>query len=368
MGVGTIIIRRAIFLTIALIIAVFLTAIIIGATGYADSVIKAIINEEVRAYRQSLSRMPGVNETYVNKLVGEYERTLIEAYGLNKPWIYRIIPLAISTLTFRFGEVSASATSVFDVAGVQPPATASDVIVVCLPRTIVMVTIAELITILLAMVIAPRIAFKVGSLADRLAVAYAAIMNAIPIWWLALIMIFVFSYRLGIAPQQFRGVIRALDNLALAYSKGDMVGIFTGFLNVLQYAWLPILTIVIVLLGPWIYSVRAVLLRIVREDFVTAAEARGLPREVVYRRYILRPTLSPIITSALLALAGTLGGYIITESVFDWPGMGTLYYAAIQSGDPATILSLTYVLTLVYVIARFILEVLYVALDPRVRL
>ncbi|MEM4486863.1 MAG: ABC transporter permease, partial [Zestosphaera sp.] len=120
--------------------------------------------------------------------------------------------------------------------------------------------------------------------------------------------------------------------------------------------------------GPWIYSIRAMLIKIVKEDFVTAAVARGLPEKQVLRRYIIRPSISPILTNVLLGLAGTLGGYIITESVFDWPGMGTLYYAAITGGDAPTILALTYVFTLVYVVARFILEILYVALDPRVRL
>jgi peptide/nickel transport system permease protein len=365
-GVGTIILRRTIFLALALIIAVFVTGFIIGATGYVDNVIRAIIKEEVRAYRSALSKMPNVNESYISSVVREYEQTLVEYYGLNKPWIYRIIPLVLSTLSFKFGDVQQA--SVADVAGMQTPVKASDVILACLPRTIVMVTVAELIAISLALVFAPRVAYKVGSLSDRLVVVYATFMNAIPIWWFALIMIFVFGYRLGIAPQQFRGVISALDTVSEAFLKSDIAKFLTGFAAVLHYAWLPIIIIVIVLLGPWLYNVRAVLLRVVREDFVTAADARGLPREVVYQRYILRPSLSPIMTSALLGLAGTLGGYIITESVFDWPGMGTLYYVAISSGDPATILGLTYVLTLVYVIARLILEILYVALDPRVRL
>uniref|UniRef100_A0A7C4FG43 ABC transporter permease n=1 Tax=Ignisphaera aggregans TaxID=334771 RepID=A0A7C4FG43_9CREN len=366
MGVGITIARRAVFLVLALIIAVFLTGFIIGATGYADNVVKAIVNEEVRAYRQALSKMPNVNQSYVDKLVREYQQMLIETYGLDKPWIHRVLPLVYSTLVFKFGDVQQ--VGVAEVAGFQLPVKASDVILTCLPRTIVMITVAELITIALALVIAPRITFRIGSLTDRIVVVYAALTNAIPVWWLALVMIFVFSYRLGVAPQQFRGVIKSLNTMSAALMSGDMILFFTSFKDVLFYAWLPILTIVIVILGPWIYSTRAMLLRIVREDFVLAAVARGLPQKVVLRKYILRPALSPVMTSVLLGLAGTLGGYIITESVFDWPGMGALYYQAIISGDPATILGLTYILTLVYVIARFVLEILYVALDPRVRL
>ncbi|MEL9939807.1 MAG: ABC transporter permease [Ignisphaera sp.] len=366
MSVGLVIVRRAAFLVLALIIAVFLTAFIIGATGYVDKVARAIVNEEVRAYRQALSKMPNVNQSYVEEKVREYQQMLIATYGLDKPWYYRVLPLVYATLMFKFGDVQQ--VGVADVAGMQLPAKASDVILACLPRTIVMITVAELIAILIALIIAPYVAFRVGSLADRFTIIYAALTNAIPVWWLALIMIFVFSYRLGVAPQQFRGVIRALSDMSTALLSGDLKGFIMGFANVLNYSWLPIVTIVIVLLGPWIYNVRAMLLRVSREDFVTAAIARGLPQKVVLRRYILRPALPPVITSVLLGLAGTLGGYIITESVFNWPGMGTLYYEAITSGDPATIIGLTYVLTLVYVIARLILEVLYVVLDPRVRL
>jgi len=67
----------------------------------------------------------------------------------------------------------------------------------------------------------------------------------------------------------------------------------------------------------------------------------GIPEKLITRRYILRVSLAPVITSVILTLAGSIGGMIITESVFNWPGMGTLYYAAITEGDSQTLLALS---------------------------
>ncbi|MEM4572209.1 MAG: ABC transporter permease [Zestosphaera sp.] len=370
MGVATVLARRAIFLVLALFLAVLLTGFILGITGYIDAIINAIINDEVRAYRQmliSLPQKPPPEE--LERLVSQYRQELIEYWGMDKPWYARIIPMVFNTLTLNLGKTQSP--EVANVAGLAPNSPVNSVILSCLPRTIFMITFAEAIVILIALAVGPLVVYRIGSLTDRLVVAYAALMNAFPIWWVALVMLLVFSYDLRIAPTQFRPVISHIDALLSSMSditRFDILKFREELVNVLSYVWLPMLTIVIVLTGPWIYSIRAMLIKIVKEDFVTAAVARGLPEKQILRRYIIRPAASPIVTSVLLGLAGTLGGYIITESVFDWPGMGTLYYAAVTGGDAPTILALTYIFTLVYVIARFILEMLYVILDPRVRL
>lgn len=359
MGVATVLARRAVFLALALFLAVLLTGLILGFTGYIDTIINAIIGEEVRAYRYMLTHLPQRPPTEeIERLVAQYRQELVEYWGMDKPWYARIIPMVFNTLTLNLGR--AQSPDVANVAGLGSNPPVSDVIASCLPRTIFMITFAELIVILIALAVGPFVVYRIGSLTDRLVVAYAALMNAFPLWWVALVMLLVFSYDLRIAPTTFREVINHINALL----SGDI----TAIVGVLNYVWLPIVTIVIVLVGPWIYSIRAMLIKIVKEDFVTAAIARGLPEKQILRRYIIRPAASPIVTNVLLGLAGTLGGYIITESVFDWPGMGTLYWAAVTSGDAPTILALTYMFTLVYVIARFILEVLYVVLDPRVRL
>lgn len=489
MGLGTILARRAVMLTVALVIVVFLTTVIMGATGYDKMVWEAKINEEVRAYRMGLQqrkappspagksaldgiigmdevraetarlletnlqgfdpeayismvktkvgmakekgleiyefaqamqpradweraakdrlinnakkinasaarileqRLPmleqavasrdksaikailigissdaeaiannfnAVVQAEVDRLVEIYRQQRRATYKLDEPWYVRMIPLAINTLKLDLGEVTGD--SVPNVAGKPKPLSVAEAINLTLPRTILMITIAQAICAAIALLVGPYIAYKHGSLADRVTVSYAALTNAIPIWWLGMVFIFVFGYELGIFPTNYRGVITAIKN----FGKDPI----TNFKEILWYATLPIITIIITVLGSWLYSVRAMLLRVVREDFVTVAKAKGLPEKLIQRRHVLRTAAPPVLTSVILALASSIGGYIITESIFDWPGMGSLYFAAIMDSDVPTILGLTYMLTLVYIVARFILEVLYIVLDPRVR-
>jgi peptide/nickel transport system permease protein len=124
---------------------------------------------------------------------------------------------------------------------------------------------------------------------------------------------------------------------------------------------------VLVSVGAWTYVVRTMLLNTAQEFFVTAARARGLPEGTVMRRHILRVAAPPIATSIILGLTASLGGAILTETVFNWPGMGRLYFEAITTADEGVIVALTFIFTLLYVAARFILEILYVVLDPRIR-
>ncbi|MEM2157909.1 MAG: ABC transporter permease [Sulfolobales archaeon] len=143
--------------------------------------------------------------------------------------------------------------------------------------------------------------------------------------------------------------------------------VFAKVLDVLWHLFLPLFTLFVAFVGSWIYMTRSIVISVSREDFVTVGRAKGLPEEIIRRRYLLRNSAPPILTNMILGLAGSITGAILTETIFRWPGMGSLYYDAIMSLDISLILALTYIYTLVYVVARFILEVLYLVLDPRVR-
>jgi peptide/nickel transport system permease protein len=137
--------------------------------------------------------------------------------------------------------------------------------------------------------------------------------------------------------------------------------------DLLWHAALPVITLVIALSGSWIYTIRSLVITTAQEDFVTSARAKGISERLVMWRHIIRVAASPILTNLILGLAGYLGGAILTETVFRWPGMGLLYWQSVVSGDERLILALTYIYTLIYVGLRFILEVFYVIVDPRVR-
>jgi peptide/nickel transport system permease protein len=144
-------------------------------------------------------------------------------------------------------------------------------------------------------------------------------------------------------------------------------GVIAYFLDMLWHAALPIISMVLVSVGAWAYTVRTMVLNTAQEPFVTVGRAKGLPKRLVERRYILRVAAPPIVTSLTLGLAASLGGAILVETVFNWEGMGRLYYDAILKVDESVIVALTYVYTLIYIAARFTLEILYLILDPRIR-
>ncbi|MCS7107184.1 MAG: ABC transporter permease [Acidilobaceae archaeon] len=357
---------RGLTLTFTLFVIVLLTSVIMGATGYDETVLKSLINEEIRAFRQELSR-PGSPYTPEEreKLVREQEARLRQIYGLDKPWYERTVSYLPKLVTL---DLYVTSDDVAGVLGLRRPLKVGEAIAVALPRTIIMITLAYALSALIAIPMGPYIAYKRGSLLDKGVIAYAAITNAFPVWWLAMLSIFFFGFYLNVAPTTYRPVIAHITSLSESLSSLDVASALSALIRIAYFSYVPIIVVTFSTLGSWLYSARAVAIRVVSEDYVAAARARGLSESTVVRRYVLRVIAGSVLTFIILGLAGSISGYIITESVFDWPGMGLLTYVSISVGDSQMVLAIVYVTTLVYVAARFLLEVLYVILDPRVKL
>jgi peptide/nickel transport system permease protein len=232
----------------------------------------------------------------------------------------------------------------------------SDIVLERLPYTVLLLTTASVITAIIGLVVGVRMATRVGSRLDRSVAYFAAISFAVPAWWLGILFILIFAFRLDILPS------------GGMYSNPPPQGTIDRWLDLSWHAILPILTLVPVSVGPYIYSVRTMTVTVAQEDHVQLARAKGLPESKVTSRHILRVAAPPIVTGLVLGLAGTLSGSILVETVFNWRGMGRLYYDAVSgTPDEGLIVALTFIFTLIYVIARFILDILYVLLDPRVR-
>ncbi len=106
---------------------------------------------------------------------------------------------------------------------------------------------------------------------------------------------------------------------------------------------------------------------IMQEDFITAKRTMGINQKKIIYSHALKNAAPPILTILALSLSGSLGGAIITEAVFDWPGMGRLYFEAITVMDLPVIIGATYVLTVFFLISIFIADLLYGYFDPRVK-
>ena len=130
---------------------------------------------------------------------------------------------------------------------------------------------------------------------------------------------------------------------------------------------LPLITIILIGFGTWAYLVRNFMVGIMQEDFIFVKKTIGIKQRKIVFGSALKNAAPPIVTVLALSLSGSLGGAIITEAVFDWPGMGRLYFEAISVMDLPVIIGATYVLTAVFLISIFVSDLLYGYLDPRIR-
>jgi peptide/nickel transport system permease protein len=325
-----------------------LTGVIIGVTGLSDIVLYNIVDERLRIIKQQLA-IKIKDPEQLNRAVEELKQELIRAYDLDKPWYARIPRIIYQIMVLDLG----TSRSTLSFSGSNKVA---DIILERIPNTVLMVTTAVLISSLVGLVVGLWSATKVGSLLDRFTSLISAISYSLPTWWFGMVVILVFAYELRLFPSG------GMTTPGLTTT--DPI---TRFLDLLWHLFLPVLTLFVALVGSWIYVTRSIVISIIKEDFIVVGRAKGLPERVIRNRYLLRNSAPPILTNMILGLAGSITGAILTEAIFNWPGMGSLYYNAILSADINMILALTYIYTLVYVVARFILEVLYVMLDPRVR-
>ena len=339
---------RALTLIGVLFTVLLLLVITLGATGFSDRLLEAQVGEEIRGMRTGLSQT--IRDPQ------ELERTLAarrveleQFYDLDKSWGQRLPDTVFHVMTLDLGE----ARTIKSFSGSNR---VSDIVWDRLPNTALLLTTSLVITAILGLTVGVRLASRIGTKTDRAVSYFSAISFAMPAWWMGILMILVFAFQFDLLPA------------GGMYSTPPPSGGFSRFFDLVKHAILPVITLVMVSAGPYIYSVRTMTMTVAQEDHVTLARAKGMPEGVVNRRHILRVAAPPIVTGLILGLAGSLGGSILVETIFDWQGMGRLYFEAVSGvPDENLIVELTFVFTLLYVAARFLLEVLYVFLDPRVQ-
>jgi len=196
-----------------------------------------------------------------------------------------------------------------------------------------------------------------------------------PVYWFGFVLQLVFYYyflRWGLPNLPSQGAISIGSPSITSYTG---IPILDGLLNAnWSYAWdaflhviLPGITLAFASLGALTRLVRASMLEVLRQDFITLARSKGLSERVVIFRHALRNALIPALTVAGLLFAGLLGGAVITETVFNWPGVGALSVTAVFQGDSNFVLLYTLVTALIVVVANLVVDLLYAVVDPRIR-
>lgn len=210
-----------------------------------------------------------------------------------------------------------------------------------LPATFELAGLAMALTILFAFPAGILAAIKRGGAVDRLVMFFALLGQSIPVFFLGIVFILIFGVELGWFPVAGRG---GIDNIIL-----------------------PALTLALYGMARTARLVRSGMIEVLRNEYVTTARAKGLSEAMVVRRHALRNALIPIITVLGLDLATLLGGAIITEVIFSWPGLGRLIIYSIEGRDYPVVQAAVFVIALSYITMNFVVDVLYAYIDPRVR-
>ncbi|MGO3042085.1 ABC transporter permease [Ancrocorticia populi] len=231
----------------------------------------------------------------------------------------------------------------------------SDVIMSALPWTIGLVGIATVISFCLGTGLGALIGWKRGSKADW-TVPFATFFSTVPYFWMGLIAIALFSTSLGWFPASH------------AFNKGTAPSLSWDFVGqVISHGTLPALTIVISSLGGWILGMRNMMITVLDEDYVTVAEAKGLSNRRVLWKYAARNAVLPQFSSFALTLGFIVGGTLVMELVFSYPGVGKLLLDATNAKDYPLMQGIFLIITLTVLLANVFADVVYAWLDPRSR-
>jgi peptide/nickel transport system permease protein len=191
---------------------------------------------------------------------------------------------------------------------------------------------------------------------DTLLPPALALLGAFPYFWLAMVALYVLGFQLGWFP------------LGHAYGDDVTPGLNAAFLaDVLRHAALPIGTVVLATLGGWMLSMRNTMVAVLGSDYVNLARAKGLPPARVVLRYAARNALLPSVTGFGMALGFVLGGSLLTEIIFSYPGQGYLLVQAVRSQDYPLMQGIFLVITLAVLGANWLVDIAYLWLDPRTR-
>ena len=315
-----------------------------------DSILKQSVAIEIR---QQITDNKALVQNFKNPedldsfIVAQIDQR-IKALGLDEPWyspprlglaVYKILILDFGHATFLTSDSGSS--------------NVKDILLEKLPRTILLFTTATVIISLLGIFIGALSGSKVNSKLDRMTSTFAVVSSSFPVWWIGMLMIFVFAFAYQIFPARATPLIPVTD---------------PGYIGALLYHMtLPLITLVLIGFGSWAYLVRNFLIGILQEDFIMAKRAAGIPERKIIYTHALKNAAPPIVTVLALSLSGSLGGAVITEAVFDWPGMGRLYFEAISVLDLPVIIGATYLLTAFFLASIFLADILYGYFDPRVR-
>lgn len=338
---------RLVALFFTVMVGVYFTVLVANMGGHVDNIRRAAIREEVLTSLSADIQFQRLPQEQRTSLIQEQIAIRERQFGLDQPFIQRSLNSLWSAVTLNLGfsqNMSSDSGSRL----------VRNIILERLPSTLVLFGTANLLLFFLSLFLGLSLSRRYGSFFDKLVLALAPT-SAAPGWFYGLFLILIFAGLLRLLP--FGGMVGTPppeDPLSYA-------------LSLLRHMILPVSASLISAIFITIYNWRTFFLIYSSEDYVEMAKAKGLSDRMIERRYVLRPTLPNIITSFALLLIALWTGAIILETVFNWPGIGRLYFQAIGLFDVPVILANVVVYAYLLSLTVFLLDFIYALVDPRVR-
>lgn len=236
------------------------------------------------------------------------------------------------------------------------PLSVTEVIARSLPWTLGLAGTATVISVVLGTLLGVYAAWHRGTTVDSTLTTVTMFTSAIPYFWVAIILVYLLGFELHWFPQ-----LHAFSDL----SQGSPWWQFTG--DVLYHAILPGATIVISSVGGWLVGMRNNMIQTLGEDYVTYARARGVSDHRLMIFYAARNAILPNLTGFAMAIGFVVGGALLTEIVFSYPGIGMQLLTAVENQDYPLMQGIFLIIALTVLLANFFVEMIYGFLDPRAR-
>ncbi|MCA1218275.1 ABC transporter permease [Streptomyces sp. 8L] len=279
----------------------------------------------------------------------------------------KLSPSAVQALRVLFGQKDTNLwsqymsywhsvfTGDFGISYAYYPSNVSTVLGQSMFWTLILITACTILGFVIGTGLGILAGWKRGTWLDSL-VPVTTFLSSIPYFWFAIIIVLIFAITLKWFP------------LSGGYAITQSIGLDGGFISsAIYYAILPATTIVVASLGGWLISMRNMMVTTLSEDYVRLAEAKGLSKRRVMYHYAARNAMLPSLSSFAMSLGFVIGGSIVTEVVFNYPGIGTVLFKAAQAADYPLMSAIFLLITVLVLVANLLADIAYAFLDPRTR-
>lgn len=296
--------------------------------------------DPVRQQLVQQAAMGGSIQTGLEGMIAIYD----EKFGLNRPLWKQYVTYLEDTAQFDFN---------YSITNYPRPVLS--IIRESLPWTLGLLSVTIILSWLIGTLLGAFMGWPRSPRALQFLMPPLLSLNAIPFFLLGLVLVYIFGFRLGWFPMLYGYKPGTFPEWSWSFAR-----------DVLYHSVLPGLSIILVSIGGWATSMRAMVVTTTGEDYVTYADAKGLKNRTIFTRYAIRNAMLPQTTALALALGQMIAGTIIVEVIFSYPGIGKTLYSAIRGSDYFLVQGIVFMVILAIGVATLVLDLIYPLLDPRI--